>query len=151
MCLSWIKVSESEARQRVLFLCTHNSARSQMAEGLLRVYCAGRFEAFSAGTEATHVRPLAVRAMAELGIDISAQESKTLDRYVNQPFDAVITVCDQANKACPVFFGARRLHWSFPDPSKAHGTDEQQLGVYRQVRDAIRERIEHELLTETAQ
>lgn len=144
-------MSESEARQRVLFLCTHNSARSQMAEGMLRAYGAGRFEAFSAGTEATHVRPLAVCAMAELGIDISAQESKTLDRYVNQPFDAVITVCDQANEACPVFFGARkRLHWSFPDPSTAQGTNEQQLGVYRQVRDAIRERIEHELLTEAA-
>lgn len=122
-----------------------------MAEGMLRAYGAGRFEAFSAGTEATHVRPLAVCAMAELGIDISAQESKTLDRYVNQPFDAVITVCDQANEACPVFFGARkRLHWSFPDPSTAQGTNEQQLGVYRQVRDAIRERIEHELLTEAA-
>jgi arsenate reductase len=144
-------VSESEARQRVLFLCTHNSARSQMAEGMLRAYGAGRFEAFSAGTEATHVRPLAVRAMAELGIDISRQESKILDRYLNQPFDAVITVCDQANEACPVFFGARkRLHWSFPDPSKAEGTDEQQLGVYRQVRDAIRERIEHELLSKSA-
>ena len=144
-------MSESEARQRVLFLCTHNSARSQMAEGMLRAYGGRGFEAFSAGTEATHVRPLAVRAMAELGIDISAQESKTLDRYVSQPFDAVITVCDQANEACPVFFGARkRLHWSFPDPSKAQGTDEQQLGVYRQVRDAIRERIEHELLTKAA-
>jgi arsenate reductase len=135
----------------VLFLCTHNSARSQMAEGMLRAYGAGSFEAFSAGTEATHVRPLAVRAMAELGIDISGQESKTLDRYLNQPFDAVITVCDQANEACPVFFGARkRLHWSFPDPSKADGTDEQQLSVYRQIRDAIRERIEHELLTRAA-
>jgi arsenate reductase len=144
-------MSESEARQRVLFLCTHNSARSQMAEGMLRAYGGRGFEAFSAGTEATHVQPLAVRAMAELGIDISAQESKTLDRYVNQPFDAVITVCDQASEACPLFFGARkRLHWSFPDPSKAQGTDEQQLGVYRQVRDAICERIEHELLTKSA-
>ena len=140
-----------EARQRVLFLCTHNSARSQMAEGMLRAFGGGGFEAFSAGTEATHVRPLAVRAMAELGIDISAQESKTLDRYLDQSFDAVITVCDQANEACPVIFGARkRLHWSFPDPSKAHGTDEQQLAVYRRVRDAIRERIEHELLTKSA-
>ena len=144
-------MSESEARQRVLFLCTHNSARSQMAEGMLRAFGGGGFEAFSAGTEATHVRPLAVRAMAELGIDISAQESKTLDRYLDQSFDAVITACDQANEACPVFFGARRrLHWSFPDPTKAQGTDEQQLGVYRQVRDAIRERIEHELLTKAA-
>ncbi len=133
---------------RVLFICTHNSARSQMAEGLLRHLGSGRFEAFSAGTEATHVRPLAIRAMSELGIDISAQESKTLDRYLDQPFDTVITVCDQANEACPVFFGAReRLHWSFPDPSKATGQEEEQLAVYRQVRDAIRARIERELLT----
>ena len=140
-------MSESESKQRVLFLCTHNSARSQMAEGLLRDLGGDRFEPFSAGTEATHVRPLAIRAMAELDIDISGQESKTLDRYLDQPFDAVITVCDQANEACPVFFGARRrLHWSFPDPSKAQGDQEQQFAVYRQVRDAIRERIEHELL-----
>ena len=140
-------MSESESKQRVLFLCTHNSARSQMAEGLLRDLGGDRFEPFSAGTEATHVRPLAIRAMAELDIDISGQESKTLDRYLDQPFDAVITVCDQANEACPVFFGARRrLHWSFPDPSKAQGDQEQQLAVYRQVRDAIRERIERELL-----
>jgi arsenate reductase (thioredoxin) len=118
-----------------------------MAEGLLRVLGGDRFEASSAGTEATHVRPLAIRAMAELGIDISGQESKTLDRYLDQPFDRVITVCDQANEACPVFFGAReRLHWSFPDPSQASGTEAEQLAVYRQVRDAIRERIERELL-----
>jgi arsenate reductase len=135
------------SKQRVLFLCTHNSARSQMAEGLLRVLGGDRFEASSAGTEATHVRPLAIRSMAELGIDISGQESKTLDRYLDQPFDRVITVCDQANEACPVFFGAReRLHWSFPDPSQASGTEDEQLAVYRQVRDAIRERIERELL-----
>jgi arsenate reductase (thioredoxin) len=140
-------VSETATKQRVLFLCTHNSARSQMAEGLLRAFGGDRFEAFSAGTEATHVRPLAIRAMAELGVDISDQRSKTLDRYLDQPFDTVITVCDQANEACPVFFGAKaRLHWSFPDPSQATGTEEQQLAVYRQVRDALRERIEHELL-----
>jgi arsenate reductase len=144
-------VTDQRARKRVLFLCTHNSARSQMAEGLLRTLGGDRFEAFSAGTEATQVRPLAIRAMAELGIDISAQTSKTLDRYLKERFDAVITVCDQANEACPVFFGARqRLHWSFPDPSKAEGTEEQQFAVYRQVRDAIRERIEHELLTKAA-
>ena len=134
-------------RRRVLFLCTHNSARSQMAEGLLRALGDGRFEVFSAGTEATRVRPLGVRAMAEMGIDIAGQESKTLDRYLDQLFDAVITVCDQANEACPVFFGAReRLHWSFPDPSRATGSEEEQLAVYRSVRDAIRARIERELL-----
>ena len=135
-------------RRRVLFLCTHNSARSQMAEGLLRHLGGDRFEAHSAGTEATRVRPLAIRAMHELGIDISAQQSKTLDRYLGEPFDAVITVCDQAAEACPVFVGARaRLHWSFPDPSQATGTEDQQLGVYREVRDAIRRRIERELLS----
>jgi arsenate reductase len=135
------------AKQRVLFLCTHNSARSQMAEGLLRALGSDRFDAYSAGTEATRVRPLAIKAMGELEIDISAQESKTLDRYLDQPFDAVITVCDQANEACPVFFGAkRRLHWSFPDPSKVTGTEAEQLQVYRAVRDGIRQRITDELL-----
>jgi arsenate reductase len=119
-----------------------------MAEGLLRDFGGGRFEVFSAGTEATMVRPLAIRAMHELGIDISGQQSKTLERYLDEPFDTVITVCDQANETCPVFFGAReRLHWSFPDPSKAMGTEDEQLTVYRAVRDSIRERIERELLS----
>ena len=137
--------------QRILFLCTHNSARSQMAEGLLRALGGDRFAAFSAGTEATHVRPLAIRAMRDLGIDIAGQESKTLDRYLGEPFDAVITVCDAANEACPVFPGAaRRLHWSFDDPSRATGTEEEQLAVYRRVRDAIRARIEAELLLSPA-
>jgi len=135
------------SKQRVLFLCTHNSAHGQMAEGLLRHLGGDHFQAFSAGTEATQVRPLAIRAMRELSIDISGQESKTLDRYLDQPFEKVITVCDQANEACPVFFGAReRLHWSFPDPSKATGPEDEQFAVYRQVRDAIRERIGRELL-----
>jgi arsenate reductase len=135
------------SKQRVLFLCTQNSARSQMAEGLLRALGGDRFDAHSAGTEATHVRPLAITAMADLGLDIAAQESKTLDRYLGEPFDAVITVCDNAAEACPVFAGAkRRLHWSFPDPSKATGTEAEQLAVYRAVRDAIRVRIERELL-----
>ena len=134
-------------KQRVLFLCTHNSARSQMAEGLLRSLGGERFEAHSAGTEATRVRPLAIRAMAELGIEISRQESKTLDRYLGEPFEAVVTVCDQAAEACPVFPGAvQRLHWSFPDPSQATGTEDEQLAVYRRVRDDIRRRIERELL-----
>src|SRR6266849_1446351 len=121
-------------KRRVLFLCTHNSARSQMAEGLLRHLGGQRFDVFSAGTEASRVRPLAIRAMAELGIDISGQQSKALERYLDQSFDAVITVCDQANEVCPVFYGAKqRLHWSFPDPSAARGSEAEQLAVYRQV------------------
>lgn len=134
-------------KRRVLFICTHNSARSQMAEGLLRHLGGERFEAFSAGTEATHVRPLAIKAMAELGIDISGQTSKSLQRYLHEPFDEVITVCDTAAETCPVFPGAaHRRHWSFPDPSKATGSEDEQLAVYRRVRDEIRTRIEQELL-----
>jgi arsenate reductase (thioredoxin) len=133
--------------QRVLFLCTHNSARSQMAEGLLRAFGGDRFAVFSAGTEATFVRPDAIAVMDELGIDISGQESKTLDRYLHEQFDQVITVCDDANESCPVFLGARsRLHWSFPDPSKATGSAEERRQVYRDVRDALRERIANDLL-----
>ena len=133
-------------RLRILFLCTHNSARSQMAEGLLRDLAGDRFEVFSAGTEATRVRREAVSVMDELGVDISAQESKTLERYLGEPFERVITVCDDANEACPVFPGARdRLHWSFPDPSTATGGYDERLRAFRQVRDEIRARIEKEL------
>lgn len=133
---------------RVLFLCTHNSARSQMAEGLLRTMGQGKFEVFSAGTEATHIRPLAIEAMNEVGIDIRGQHSKVLTKYLNEPFDYVITVCDQANESCPVFPGAsHRLHWSFPDPSRATGSPEEQLAVYRQVREAIAARLREWLAT----
>ncbi len=136
-------------KHRVLFICTHNSARSQMAEGLLRQLGSDRFEVFSAGTEATFVRPLAIKAMAELGIDISKQQSKKLDRYLDEPFDDVITVCDTAAETCPIFPGAaHRQHWSFEDPSKATGSEDEQLAVYRRVRDEIRSRIEQELLKE---
>jgi arsenate reductase len=131
------------SKQRVLFLCTHNSARSQMAEGFLRVLAGDRFEVASAGTEATEVHPRAVTAMAEVGIDLSRHASKTLDPFVGQPWDFVITVCDDANEACPVFpAAAKRLHWSFPDPSRASGTNEEKLAVFRSVRDAIKRRIE---------
>ena len=131
----------------MLFLCPHNSARSQMAEGLLRYLAGDRVEVMSAGTEATHIRPLAVRAMDELGIDISGQESKTLDRYLGEPFDYVITVCDDANEACPFFpGGAERLHWSLPDPAAAEGTEEERLEVFRSVRDRLRDYMEGELV-----
>src|SRR5436305_250759 len=119
-----------------------------MAEGLLRHLGGGRFEAFSAGTEATYVRPLAIKAMAERGIDISQQQSKTLDRYLTEPFDEVITVCDTAAEACPIFPGVvKRRHWSLEDPSKATGSEAEQLAVYRCVRDELQSKIEQELLT----
>src|SRR4051812_31005672 len=102
---------------RVLFLCTHNSARSQMAEALLRHLDKRRFETYSAGTEATRVHPLAVRAMADVGIDISNARSKHLNEYIGKDFDYVITVCDAANESCPLFPGdPKRIHWSFQDP-----------------------------------
>jgi len=128
--------------KRVLFICTHNSARSQMAEGFLRRVAGDRFDVYSAGTEATHVRPQAIEVMAEIGIDISGQTSKTLQQYLPERWDYVITVCDDANESCPVFPGTSdRSHWSFPDPSKATGTDAERLQVYRDVRDQIARRI----------
>ncbi len=134
----------------MLSLCTHNSARSQMAEGMLRHLAGNRFEAMSAGTEATHVRPLAVRVMDEVGIDISGQGFKTLERYLGQPLDYVITVCDEANVACPFFPGARqRLNWSLPDPAAAEGTEEERLEVFRLVRDLLKGHIKEELATES--
>jgi arsenate reductase len=121
-------------KKRVLFLCTHNSARSQMAEGLLRHMAGDRFDVFSAGTEATRVNPLAVDAMREIGIDISHHRSKTLDEMRGATFDYVITVCDRANESCPLFAGGtQRIHWSFEDPATASD--------FRNVRDAIRERL----------
>ncbi len=131
---------------RVLFLCTHNSSRSQMAEGLLRVRGGGRYAVYSAGTHPRQVHPLAIAAMRERGIDISAAagyRAKSLREFEGQPFDLVVTVCDDAAEECPFFPGARRQeHWSFPDPSAATGTDEQRLAVFRQVRDAIAARID---------
>ena len=127
---------------RVLFVCTHNSARSQMAEGLLRLHGGERFESHSAGTEATAVRPEAIAVMAELGVDISGQESKTIERYLGQPFAWVVTVCDRARETCPVFPGAdHSAHWSFDDPSEATGSDEERLAAFRRVRDEISDRI----------
>ena len=129
-------------KQRVLFLCTHNSARSQMAEGFLRSLAGDRFEVASAGTQATRVHPLAIRAMAEVGIDLRAHSSKIVDELVEQPWDYVITVCDAANEACPVFpRKSSRLPWSFEDPSQATGSADQRLEEFRRVRDQIKRRI----------
>lgn len=140
--------SDDPAREvrRVLFVCTHNSSRSQMAEGLLRARGGDGYAAFSAGTHPRAVHPLAVRAMAELGIDISAaadHRAKSLDAFSGQPFDLAVTVCDDAARECPRVPGARRQeHWSFPDPSAASGTEEERLAAFRRVRDAIGARID---------
>ncbi len=117
---------------KVLFLCTHNSARSQIAEALLRQRGAGRVESFSAGSAPGQVHPLAVQVLAEAGITIGEQRSKHLDEYLGQSFDWVVTVCDRANESCPIFPGApRRLHWSIPDPSAIEGSEEIRLQAFR--------------------
>jgi arsenate reductase len=129
--------SPQETKQRVLILCTANSARSQMAEGVLRHLAGGRIDVFSAGSRATYVNPFAVRAMDEIDVDIRAQFSKTYERYLSQPFDAVITVCDNAADNCPFLPGHyRRIHWSFPDPAAVEG-DEVKLQAFRDVRDGL--------------
>ena len=137
---------EQGGSRRVLFLCTHNSSRSQMAEGFLAARGGGRYAAFSAGTQPREVHPLAIRVMAEVGIDISAATghwAKGLDEYTGQQFDLVVTVCDEAAEECPFFPGARRQeHWGFPDPSAATGTEEERLAVFRRVRDAIGARVD---------
>jgi|SRR6185369_8287833 len=129
-------------RKRVLILCTGNSARSQMAEGLLREMAGDHVEVASAGVSPTQVRPEAIAAMREIGIDISRYRSKSVDEFVNQNFDFVITVCDNANEQCPVFPGqVKRIHWSFDDPAAARGEDDARLSVFRRVRDEIRDQL----------
>lgn len=129
-----------KSKKRILVLCTHNSSRSQMAEAALRRRFGGSAEVFSAGTEPRGVHPLALRAMAEAGYDLSAHTSDLLDKYLEVPFDYVITVCDSAAEACPVFPGGEtRLHVPFPDPSAAQGSEAERLAAFRRVRDAILE------------
>lgn len=129
-------------RQRVIFVCTHNSARSQMAEGMLRAWGGDRFEAFSAGTEATRVRPEAIAVMGEIGIDISGHESKTLEPFMGEAFSWLITVCDDAREACPVVPGvAQQAHWSIEDPSGVDGAEATRLAAFREARDILRDRI----------
>ena len=127
---------------KVLFLCTGNSCRSQMAEGFLRYLGKEDFEAYSAGTRPTRLNPLAVRAMKEKGIDIAGQHSQSADEFVGEPFDYIITVCDHARETCPVFPGtAERPHWSLKDPAEAEGSDEERMPVFREIRDQIEKRI----------
>jgi arsenate reductase len=130
--------------KRVLFLCTHNSARSQMAQGLLNWLAPESYTAFSAGTHPSQQNPLAVKAMAELGINILPQGVHALNDYIGQPFDVVVTVCDSAAEECPVFPGAQQqLHWGFADPSRAMGTEEERLRAFRHTRDLIVVRLRH--------
>lgn len=129
-------------KKKVLFLCTGNSCRSQMAEGWLRHLAGDQFEVVSAGTHPVGLNPSAVMVMCEAGVDISHHVSERVDPYIEQRFDYVITVCDRAQDTCPVFPGASaKLHWNFDDPAKATGTSEQQLIVFRKTRDEIAERI----------
>ena len=126
-------------KQRVLFLCTHNSCRSQMAEGLTNYFLGDRCQAFSAGSESTRVNPLAIRVLAELGIDTSHLYSKTIDNYAGQSFEHVVTLCGDANEKCPLFFGGvERLHHGFEDPSRINGSEEEVLPEFRRVRDEIK-------------
>src|SRR5918998_1582635 len=129
-------------KRRVLILCTGNSARSQMAEGWLRSLGGARFEVYSAGTRPSAVRPEAVEAMREVGVDISGHRSKSVDEFAGREFDYVITVCDNARENCPVFPGrTRRVHWSFDDPAAATGDFAERLEVFRRVRDEIGSRL----------
>jgi arsenate reductase (thioredoxin) len=133
-------------KQSVLILCTGNSARSQMAEGLLRSMAGDRFEVASAGTKPTVVRPEAIEAMKELGVDISEHRSKSVEEFVGQPFDYVITVCDNAKESCPFFpAGTKRVHWPFEDPPGPDAGEKERMNAFREVRDQMKERFAAEL------
>jgi arsenate reductase (thioredoxin) len=135
-------MSTDPERQRVIFVCTHNSARSQMAEGMLRAWGGDRFEVFSAGTEATRVRPEAIAVMSELGIEIGGHTSKTFEPFLGESFNWLVTVCDDAREACPTLPGVQQqAHWSIEDPSAVEGDDETRLSAFRAARDDLRDRI----------
>jgi len=126
-------------KKRILFLCTGNSARSQMAEGLLRSFAADRFDVVSAGTSPKGMHPRTVDVMREIGIDVTHQTSKDVKQFLDQKFDYVITVCDRAKQQCPIFPGAEPIHWGFDDPAEAE--DERQLEVFRRIRNEIQQRL----------
>lgn len=131
-----------KGKKRILFVCTHNSSRSQMAEGLLRALKGDRYEAFSAGTEPTRVHPVAIAVMAEIGIDIRSHHSKGIGTFRGETFDEVVTVCGHARETCPVVPGMGRMsHKGFEDPAAAQGSEAEILSVFRGVRDEIKEWI----------
>jgi len=130
-------------KEKVLFICTHNSARSQMAEGLLRSMYGNRYEVYSAGTQPSRVSPYAIKVMAEVGIDISSHHAKHIDVFYGIKLDYVVTVCNQAKESCPFFQGGKEyLHCDFEDPSQINGNENQKLTNFKRVRDAIRNWIE---------
>jgi len=130
-------------RTRILVLCTGNSARSQMGEGLFREQGGGDYEVFSAGTRPSLVRPEAIAVMREIGIDISGNRSKSVDEFAGRSFDFVVTVCDNARDNCPVFPGAaQRVHWSLEDPAAVQGSEEERLAAFRRIRNQLQERVE---------
>ena len=131
------------AQKKVLFLCTGNSCRSQMAEGFLRNMAGDRFEVFSAGVKPTQVNPLAIKVMAEVDVGISKHRSKSATEFIGQQFDYVITVCDNANQTCPIFPGKyEKIHWDLKDPAEAQGSEAERMVVFRAIRDEIRQKIE---------
>jgi arsenate reductase len=130
-------------RKNILFICTQNSARSQMAEGLLRASHPEDFDVFSGGTEPSEVNQNAIQVMAEIGVDISHHRAKNVSEFVDQKFDYVVTVCDQARESCPFFPGGKSIHKSFKDPSLLEGTEGEVLAGFREVRDEIRDWIEN--------
>ncbi len=132
-------------KNTILFICTHNSARSQLAEGLVNHRFGATWEASSAGTEATVVKPSAIQAMAEVGIDISHHSSKTIETFQGQEFDVVVTVCDNARETCPFFPGKRAIHHNFVDPSRVQGTEKEQLAAFCRTRDEIKAWLDEHL------
>jgi arsenate reductase len=140
-------ITVSENKKRVLFICTHNAARSQMAEGMLRALYGNLYEVYSAGTEPGDVSPYAVRVMSEIGIDMGAHRSKSIQEFIRQQFDYVVTVCDHVKESCPYFPGGKKmLHQSFADPSALIGTEEEITEGSRQIRDEIKSWIENEFV-----
>ncbi|MFP4081983.1 MAG: arsenate reductase ArsC [Candidatus Aminicenantes bacterium] len=139
-------MAENHEKKKILFICTHNSARSQMAEGILKKLYGNRYEVYSAGTQPSSVNPLAIKVMKEIGIDISTQHSKNVGEFLERKFDYVVTVCDRAKEGCPFFPGAKHsIHKGFQDPSAVRGTEQEKLIVFRKVRDEIRNWIEESL------
>jgi arsenate reductase len=144
-----MKGAEKMEKKTILFICTHNSARSQMAEGLINHLYGDQLDAFSAGTETTRVRTEAITVMAEIGIDISHHCSKEAADFMGKTFDLVVTVCDSAQESCPFFPGAKAyIHKNFPDPSKTSGPEKDRLAVFRQVRDEIKNWIDTQLVSQ---